>query len=307
MKKVLTAGLSPAIQKTIIFERLSKGEVNRASEYLIDAAGKSINVCRVLTQAGINAEALVPVGVESRERFEELCRRDSIAITACVTQGRVRYCYTLLDRADQSSTEVIVNEPEKISETEEKKFKNLFLEKIEEGIGCVIVSGSRHPGFSSSVIPFMLEETVKRNISFVADYKGEDLRNSFIGDKIRPDYVKINENEFAQTFGSGKPSDTETHISSLSIKYNNVFVITRGEKPTIFSDSRGNVKTIASKKLKPVNTTGCGDAFTAGFAEGVIRRMSLDQAVERGRDYSAKNALSLHPGCIDIREEKQLW
>jgi fructose-1-phosphate kinase PfkB-like protein len=89
MKKVLTAGLSPAIQKTIIFERLSKGEVNRASEYLIDAAGKSINVCRVLTQAGINAEALVPVGVESRERFEALCRRDSIAITACVTQGRV--------------------------------------------------------------------------------------------------------------------------------------------------------------------------------------------------------------------------
>ncbi|MDX9801314.1 MAG: PfkB family carbohydrate kinase [Spirochaetia bacterium] len=296
MDKILTAGLSPAIQKIILLPALSKGKVNRASEYLIDAAGKSINVCRVLVQAGMEAEAVIPAGRESLGVFEKLCKKDNIFCTPCETSGRIRYCYTLIDTEEGSSTEIVVNEPENITRQEEESYKDLFIKKIKEDIRCVIVSGSRLSGFSSAVIPFMLEETKKRGILFIADYKGEDLKNSFINKEIRPDYIKINEEELIETFGR-----EEADISTLSEKYSNTFVITSGEKSISFASS-GKAGSLPSKKLKAVNPIGCGDAFTAGLAEGVIKKMSLAEAVEKGRDYAARNALSLHPGWINIKE-----
>ncbi len=81
MKKILTAGLSPAIQKVILFDSVDKNTVNRSSSYLICASGKSINTCRVLIQAGIDAQAIVPAGIENMEHFKELCRNDHIPMT----------------------------------------------------------------------------------------------------------------------------------------------------------------------------------------------------------------------------------
>lgn len=299
MKKILTAGLSPAVQKIILLEHLEKGKVNRSTDYIIDAAGKSINTCRVLIQAGLKANALVPVGNESIDMFTKLCSKDSIPLIASETAGRIRTCYTLIDTKEKSSTEIVVNEPETVSAEEEKAFCRLFSENL-EGTGCLVVSGSRLKGFSDAVIPFMVEESSKRNISFLADYKGKDLKNSFISEKIRPDFVKINKTELLQTFGSGSAHEREI-IKELSKKYNNTFIITSGEGSTLISQS-GNLFEMESEKLEAINPIGCGDSFNAGIAEGIIKNFTLQQAAEKGRDYAAKNALSLHPGWIKNNE-----
>ena len=299
MKKILTAGLSPAVQKIILLDQLEKGEVNRSTEYIIDAAGKSINTCRVLIQAGLNAEALVPIGEESMEMFTRLCSKDSIPLIASETAGRVRTCYTLIDMNEKSSTEIVVNEPETITAEEEKAFCKAFTENL-KGTGCLVISGSRLKGFSDAVIPFMIEECSKRDISLLADYKGSDLKNSFISEKIRPDFVKINKTELLQTFGEVSSSERQI-IKELSKKYNNTFIITSGEEPTLISQS-GDLIEMESIKLEAVNPIGCGDSFNAGIAEGIIRNLSLQKTAEKGRDYAAKNALSLHPGWIKIKE-----
>ncbi len=298
---ILTLGLSPAIQKTISFSRLIPGEVNRAREYLLDASGKSINVSRVLRQAGEEVTALVPVGTENSNLFRNLCRRDGLVLAEVPTRGRVRKCYTLLDLETGEATELVVNEPEPVLPAEEEALKEQYLTLLNEGIQAVALSGSRLPGFSEDLIPFLVREARKRNLLFFADYRGEDLRNSFQSEDIKPDYVKINAGEFDQTFPEYTHSNLGDRIARASEEFRCAFIITRGADSTLYAE--GGVKgEMESLPVKAVNPIGCGDAFTAGLIHGITRQNTLRESVEWGREFASRNALSRRPGWIKETE-----
>lgn len=296
----LTVGLSPAIQKTLLFNNFNINKVNRSICYYTDAAGKCINSCRVLIQGGLNASCLTIAGKENRAEFESLCNRDSIDITAIETSGRVRTCTTIVDTEHADCTEIVVDEPEPVSATEEELFRDAFMERISTSLRAVVLSGSRLKGFSEEIIPFMVKEIKSRNLLLFADYKGIDLERSFISDETRPDYVKINEEEFYDSFGSF--SDIKSGLAEMSLKYKNVFIISRGAETTLAADN-GKIFEIESKRIKAINPTGSGDSMIAGITQGIMEGLTVKQAVEKGRDYGARNALSIHPGWILEDEE----
>lgn len=291
----LAVGLSPAIQKTLILKRFKKGEVNRSEEYFTDASGKCINVCRVLTQGGMNASCLTIAGRENRTEFELLCKKDSLDISLVETTGRVRICTTIVDRNMNQCTELVVNEPELITENEEKAFIGAFNKKLSDSFKVVIISGSKIKGFSDKIIPLMVKVVKKHKCLVIADYRGEDLRNSFQTTAIRPDYIKINEDEFFETFPDY--NDLEQGLKEISDHFNCAFIITRGAKSTIAAD-RGSILIVESIQIKALNPIGCGDAMTAGLAQGILEGLSLKHAIEKGRDYATLNALTIHPGWI---------
>ncbi|MBB6480357.1 PfkB family carbohydrate kinase [Spirochaeta isovalerica] len=291
----LTVGLSPAIQKTVVFDTLYEGEVNRSEQYYLDAAGKAVNVCRVLTQAGEEASCLTIAGKENRVLFEDLCSRDFLHLSTVETAGRVRTCTTLLNMENNSCTELVVNEPEEVSPEEEEVLKKSFLRRMKEDFRCLIISGSRARGFSGEIIPFLVRTAKEKGLTVIADYRGTDLLGSFISRKIRPDYIKINEQEFFQTFP--EYSDISRGIKEVSEKYDCSFIISRGALSTLIAE-RGALSEVDSKLIDAVNPIGCGDSMTAGMAQGILEGLSLREAVERGRDYATRNALSIHPGWI---------
>ncbi|MBI9104383.1 MAG: hypothetical protein JEY99_18345 [Spirochaetales bacterium] len=297
MSGILTVGLSPAIQQIIRLPGFLPGEVNRSTDYMTDAAGKSINVGRVLVQAGIDTHCLVPLGEDNEELFIGLCKRDGLKIRSVRLKGRVRTCYTLIDLEKKEATEVVVNEPEVISAEEESAFRFEYLRCLDLGLSAVAVSGSRLPGFSSEIIPFMVKEALARGIPFFADYKGEDLLNSFISDQVRPDFVKINDEELADSFPEMENIDLAEKILKLSRKYNNSFIITRGGRSTFYADSE-SAGELESQIVDAVSPIGCGDSFLAGLLEGVVKKLSLAESIEKGRQYAAWNAESYHPGWI---------
>lgn len=291
----LAIGLSPAIQKTLVFGEFREGEVNRSENYYTDSAGKCINVCRVLKQGGMISSCLTVAGTENREYFESLCRRDSLNISTIKTGGRVRICTTLVDLSKNICTELVVNEPEVITPEEELAVKQAFLDKLSDDYRAVVISGSKFEGFSSEIIPFMVQTAKEQKCLVVADYRGDDLKNSFISKSIRPDIVKINEEEFFQTFNGFRT--LEEGIEKVSSEYNCAFIISRGSKSTITAD-RGKLFYVESKMIKAVNPIGCGDSMTAGITQGVLEGLSLKESIEKGRDYATRNALNIHPGWI---------
>jgi len=291
----LAVGLSPAIQKTIIFKDFTKGEVNRSEKYFTDAAGKCVNVCRVLLQGGMDSSCLTVAGRENRAEFESLCSRDSLNIWTIETGGRVRICTTIVDLETNNSTELVVNEPEVITSDEETAVKRAYIDRLNDGYRSVVVSGSKFAGFSNEIIPYMVETAKEHKCLVVADYRGEDLKNSFISPIIRPDIIKINEEEFFQTFHGY--NDLETGIKEVSSEFNCAFIISRGSASTIAAD-KGIIFQIESKMIKAVNPIGCGDSMTAGITQGTLEGLSLKKSVEKGRDYATRNALSIHPGWI---------
>ena len=291
----LSIGLSPAVQKTYLFDCFEAGEVNRSRKFYTDAAGKCINVARVLYQSGHSVSCVTVAGKENLEELKMLCRRDSVDLSVIETSGRTRTCSTIVDLKAGQTTEIVANEPEPVSAAEEQAFRNLVIKSLSEGCRAVIISGSRLSGFSEGIIPFIVSETKKQGIKLFVDYRGDDLLNSLVSDKIRPDFVKINESEFFRTFE--QYSSLEEGITELSEKYKNIFIITRGADATIAVEN-GKILKIKSKTIKALNPIGCGDSMTAGIASGIIEGLSVVEAVEKGRDYGALNALSIHPGWI---------
>jgi tagatose 6-phosphate kinase len=293
--KILVAGLSPAIQKTLLFSNFREGEVNRSEKTYTDAAGKCINVCRVLTQAGLKSECLTVTGQENADFFNMLCRRDRIKLHGVITRGRVRTCTTLIDKGSGVCTEIVANEPEEVRGEEEERYLELYRELLNQNFRAVIVSGSRLPGFSHKIIPEMMTLCKQKGLGFFADYREEDLRNSFQSSEIRPDLIKINGVEFMQTFP--EYNRLEEGLQDFSLRNSSTIVISRGREDTLIAE-KGRISLLPSKQMKVVNPIGCGDSMTAGIAQGILQGLPMNSSVKLGRDYAARNAMSIHPGWI---------
>ena len=291
----LAAGLSPAIQRTLSFDSFRTGAVNRSREFRVDASGKCINVCRVLQQSGAEAACITVAGTDNYEEFTALCRRDGLNVEAVRTGGRTRFCTTLLDESSAGFTEIVAPEPTVIRAEEEAAFRERFNAVLPLVDRALIISGSRLAGFSDGIIPDMLRAAKERGLIVVADYRGADLKNSFISGRLRPDCVKINEEEFRETFGGSQSLDAD--LRRVSEQYGCAVVISRGEQSTLAADG-GRLSEIESERLQPVNPIGCGDSMTAGIARGLAEGMSLEAAVRTGRDWASKNVMNIKPGWI---------
>ncbi|MDC7239591.1 MAG: PfkB family carbohydrate kinase [Spirochaetales bacterium] len=291
---ILAAGLSPALQKTVLFDSFREGEVNRALRYYTDASGKCVNVARVLLQGGVDTACLTPLGRDNRDEFTALGKRDGLPLYSVPTEGRVRTCTTIVDLNRKICSELVVNEPEEATATQETEYLGLFESLLERVSRAVVISGSRLPGFSENIIPEMVRKTKERGLLLFADYRTRDLKASYMSETIRPDYVKINEEEFLQTFDE---ADLTEGLIRQSRAYKSRFIISRGSESTLAADY-GELFEVPSRMVEPLNAIGCGDAMTAGLAQGICEGLTLKDAVIRGRDYAAANVQSIHPGWI---------
>jgi tagatose 6-phosphate kinase len=105
--RLLAIGLNPAWQKTLFFDHLEFGEVNRAARVDAQASGKGINFIHAVRQAGGAAVVLqVAGGVTGDWLVADLDRRGLAHATVAVA-GATRVCNTLLCHATGQMTELI--------------------------------------------------------------------------------------------------------------------------------------------------------------------------------------------------------
>ena len=295
--------LNPTIQKTIILNELIENEVNRSSEYRTDASGKGINVCRVLTQLGARAVHLTQSGDRS-DYFLNLADKDGLKILTVPNNSPIRTCTTLISSSNNSVTEIVEE-----SLPVDKDTEILILteyQKLLQKTNNVIISGSKASGFSNSIFPSMVKYAKENNKTIFLDYRGEDLIKSI---QFKPDFIKINFPEFVSTFFPGfSIGEHEENIElknkvikkmeELLDKYSVKTILTRGPMPVVFIDNNAVVREEKIKTVKPVNTIGSGDAFTAGLAFKINKKASLQEAVLFGAECGTKNASLLKPGVI---------
>ncbi|MBN1760603.1 MAG: hypothetical protein JW863_19905 [Chitinispirillaceae bacterium] len=299
----LTVCLNPTLQKTIILNDLQENEVNRSSEYYFDASGKGINVSRVLAQSGERTIHLTQAGGVYLDRFVSLANKDGITVEPVESYSEIRFCYTLLNRRNHTATEIVEESLAVEAKTETRvmrKFRQLLPD-----CHTVILSGSRAEGFSDEIYPGMVREAKAAGKRIICDFRGKDLKNVL---PLGPDVVKPNFSEFCSTFLADRAVGEQTDdpetialvketMTGLYNKYGVTPVITRGRYDILFVEN-GRIDSLPSKELTPVNTIGCGDAFTAGFASVLHAGGSISTCVEKGRDYAAVNAMLIKPGSI---------
>ncbi len=302
-KNVLAIGLNPVMQKTIVLKHLWENEVNRSDTYLFSVAGKGANTARVLTELGAGTIHLSHAGGLYRGTFLEYLRREGVDVRPADSNSEIRLCYTLINSERHTVTE-IVEEALPVQDTTDDQLRNLFLEAI-DSVDTVTISGTKAAGYRDDIIPWMVGETSKRGKQAILDVKGEDLLRSL---PFHPAVIKPNLKEFSETLfpeHTFREHETDEEVLaevkkkmlSLEKEYGVTTVLTQGSR-AVFYIQDGTVVEKAVEAVTPVNTIGCGDAFTAGLAYGINRGFPLSRSVEIGIACGRANALNLKPGTI---------
>ena len=300
MPKFLCVGLSPSIQRTVSFDSVVKNSVNRSSEYRFDASGKAANSARVLNQLEKNSARLIcPLGAENISFFKKLAERDGLAVNPVEIPGRTRDCWTLLDASDGGTTELVAEEPcvsSVFGEAEEKLFEIVRFEV--KNADAVLIAGSSPASWKKETVPCIAKIVSQSKKVFLADYWGKTLLDTI--EFCVPNIIKINEEEFLNTFGtktSRSDGDFRHLVSDKSVELGCILVVTRGEKSTFAAD-KGNFVEFPVEKIKAVNTTASGDAFSAGFLYEYLKTKDFLKSLEKGTWCAARNAESKIPGSI---------
>jgi len=304
----LTVCLNPTLQKTLRFSSIFPGTVNRTGVHRLDASGKGINVTRVLTQLGKKAVHLTQLGGVMRPLFLSLCEQDGLSVQWAESESPIRFCYTLLSDTDGAVTELIEESEPVHAGTEERlleKFDDLLAQTAD--LNWLIISGTKAAGFSDAVIPAMTHSAKEKGLKVILDIKGKDLAESL---KYQPDIVKPNLFEFAADFAPELIKNNElitiddlakerikSAMLDMARKYRCRVILTNGSRNILAADANEFFE-VEVQPVKAVNSTGCGDAFTAGLAAAFEDKAGFRAAISEGCRCGALNAAFVKPGVV---------
>ena len=162
-----------------------------------------------------SVSVVCPLGERNKDFFLEMAAADGLNVKVVPIPGFTRECCTLLDEKSAQTTELVVEEPVPTVDSASYEEKLLELLRAELGLDggtsceadntqkadALLFAGSRPPFWSAGIIKRIAAAAKANGILFMADFRGNDLLS--ILDEYTPDIIKINEDEFVATFGSG--------------------------------------------------------------------------------------------------------
>ncbi|MBR3813494.1 MAG: bifunctional hydroxymethylpyrimidine kinase/phosphomethylpyrimidine kinase [Spirochaetaceae bacterium] len=318
----VTLCLNPTIQKTLCFDKISSGEVNRASRNFTDASGKGINVSRVLAQLGKQVLHVTQLSKQDKLWFEAELEKQAIKLLAIETAAKARTCATLIEENSLESGAIsrcvteLVESGNKVEPETEAALLKAFDALLDGGglqqIDSLIISGSKAPGFRDSLFAEIALKAHAHNVPVVLDIRGADLKELLNALRAVPQnacgaplIVKPNAQELKETFFEAQAEAMAENqindcIAKLYSEYGVQSVITRGKDSTLAFDGKKllNINSESIPQEKVLNTIGCGDAFTAGFAAALADGSGFEAAIRQGIKCAAQNAMTIQPGSI---------
>src|ERR1043166_928583 len=303
---VLCLGTTPAVQRVMIFRKLALDCVNRATLTLEGAAGKSVNVAKVLKALGEEPVAMGFLGGDRGEFLRGVLKAKGVQTDFVAVSARTRQCLTVIDEAAGTQTE-LVEESEPVSRAEYRKLMEIIRRRLKSErqlATAVVMSGTITPG---GPVKFYFDCTrLARSVGTLAvvDAQGAPLIEAL---KARPSLVKPNHAELAATFGRElkNEKDVQQAMRQLGERGAERVVVTSGKKPSLAFDGRTFWK-IFNPAIKALNPIGSGDAFTAGLVGLLLRGDELGEACRWAAASGAANALTLMAGGGDRKGLERL-
>jgi len=296
--------LNPVIQKTLVFPSLAKGEVNRTPEHRVDVAGKGVCCSRVLGQLGKEAIHLTQLGGPTRDWFLAMCAADGVDVRWVESGSDIRFCTTIIDRAEGSATELVEEAMPVEAETARRLLE--AYDALLPRVSTVMLSGTKAGGFPASIMPELARRAAAAGKKIVLDIKGRDLLDCL---PYRPLLVKPNLEELLQTYAPGSmPAGEEPEEGAMrdlvarvgreyKESHDTWLVVTRGSRPTLYWDGAG-LRECPVLPIEAINPIGSGDSFNVGVATSLMDGATIAEAVAEGTRLGALNAQRLKPGSI---------
>ena len=189
---VYTITLNPTLDRNIWIEKIKYDDSNRIQKEERYAAGKGIDVSRVLTTLGLRNKALGFVGGFDGQEMEGRLINEGISCNFTRISGDTRTNIVIYDQTKKSQTIFSARGPE-IMPYELMR----MIQQIQEleNPEMVIISGSLPPGVHPEIYYKIMEIARSKGSIIVLDTDGEALKK---GIQISPDVIKPNIHELSR-------------------------------------------------------------------------------------------------------------
>lgn len=282
---IVTVTLNPAVDRTCRADRLAVGEVNRVRKTLSEAGGKGVNVAKILRKFHLPVAATGFLGGYSGRMIEESMMRLGVECRFTRIQGETRTNMNFVGD-DGLVTELLEPGPV-ISEKELSGFIKEF-EYCMEQCELMVFSGSIPKGVPEDIYGQLIAACKREGIRTVLDASGEALN---LGIKAAPYMIKPNKKELE--YLAGKNLDSKEAIiqeaKGLAAQGINKVVVSMGEQGLLYVD-RERVIFEEAKRVKAVNTVGCGDTVVAALCMSELNGEPADVTMKKASALAAANA-----------------
>ncbi len=274
---ITTVTLNPAIDKTIILDRLKHGEVNRIQKVREDIGGKGINVSKTLASLGETNQAICFLGRKNQSAVEQLLKNQHFEIRSLYVEEATRTNTKVVELETQITTDL--NEPGFF--VDEKHIQEMIslLEKCAVQSEYVVISGSIPVGVNKDIYGKIIS-AIKGKSKVVLDAEGEFLIE---GLKAGADIIKPNIHELEGAIGRKLESDDEIvkaareWIEEYQLTY---ILVSMGGDGSLLIGSNIVLKALPMK-VEVKGTVGAGDSMLAGFLYGLMHE-DLEMALAIG-------------------------
>jgi 1-phosphofructokinase family hexose kinase len=299
---ILIVTINPLLERRITYNTIKIGTINRGGKIELKAGGKGINVSRQLNNLGIDNLALTFAGGTCGREFKDVLHHEGIKSVLIHTEAKTREALILIDEPGASITSCFGMNSD-ITQKEADEFR-IKLEKMIPNYEMVILSGSSPCKETDSIFPAAIECANKHDKVIICDTYGNHLSDCFAA---APTIIHNNIDEIEKSLNIKLQNDEDkiNFLASLYTKNIKQAYLTDGAKPFFASNFDYRFK-IVPPSVKTIDSTGSGDAFTAGIAYGWHNDLVFEDALKTAVALGAANASVFDVCDVKINDFEEL-
>lgn len=284
---IITVGVNPALDKTLVVDGFSVDAVNRVLDSRVDAGGKGIHVAKLVHALGGRTLATGIVGGSSGAYI--CAELDNMGITHDFVKSEhaTRTNLKITDRVRRTTTEL--NEPgapvteDLLSQVWEK------IDAAAKAGDTVVISGANPPGMADDVLAGWIENLKNKGVVTALDTVGMPLR---LGVKAKPNIIKPNISELSELFGEQLHYMRDVVAAARQLVQQGVekVIVSMGADGAIFA-TKDRILRSSGVKVAIGSTVGSGDALLAAVVHSLEAGKSWEESVRWGMAAGSANAM----------------
>jgi 6-phosphofructokinase 2 len=271
---IYTVTLNPALDRAVFVERLEEEDTTRIIEETLYAAGKGIDVSRVIRELGGQSVAMGLVGGYDGLHLEGLLINAGVMTDFIQISNETRTNIILRETVTGRQFVISAAGPE-VSPVEIGRFYHHVLQI--QDMDYLVMSGSVPRGVTPNLYGQLILAGKKSRSFIFLDADGKALKESI---EYQPTGIKPNLFELSRLAGRELKGELEIIAACEKIHKKGIpyVLVSRGRDGLLLSTNREKIKGVAPP-VEVESTVGAGDSSVAGFILAHSQGKDLSECV----------------------------
>ncbi|MDE5977935.1 MAG: 1-phosphofructokinase [Turicibacter sp.] len=298
---ITTITLNPALDKLMQIERINIGEANRTQILSESAAGKGIDVAKVLRDFNREVNVTGFLGGIVSPIFKQCFQKEKINDYFIPIKGMTRTNIQLFDAAGKR-TELLEKGPQVEASELEQLLKQV--EKLAKDSSVVAICGSAPRGVDEDYFIQLIQLAKSYCDKVIVDASGSLLKTAILQ---KPCLIKPNKDEMLELMGVKTATieqmiEFAQNICSQGIEY---VLISLGKEGAMLVSAHGVWKGNAPE-VDVKSTLGCGDTVVASMCISLTEGDTPEEMLKKAIALSSANAMTFETAHVLESDFKEL-